>query len=76
MISLQADELIKWDKRLKELTGQVKSLTAENTALKNELSNQNKRSDERRMLDREGMQETINELQKILAETTTNQSRL
>lgn len=34
MISLHPDELIKWDKKLKDLSGQVKALTAENTALK------------------------------------------
>jgi|JI6StandDraft_1071083.scaffolds.fasta_scaffold01334_23 hypothetical protein len=45
MISLHPDELIKWDKRIKELNGQVKSLTAENTTLKNELATSNKRYD-------------------------------
>jgi len=45
MIPLHPDELIKWDKKIKDLSGQVKSLTAENTALKNELGTISKRSE-------------------------------
>lgn len=65
-----------WEKKSKQNAAQIKQLSQENNQLKAELAAFARKAEERRVQDREGLQETINELQKILSETSSTTSKL